>query len=674
MNYIPVTTIEQFNNIWDNHIFEADLITFDIETNTLDRFNSNAKLISFAIQVQDSVYGFKVYNKNDDLNVEYSPEEAIANLKLLLEDANITKVGHNLKFDLSFLFYVYKFNKSIFTNIQDTILLAHLLDENQFLGLDSQAEYYLKIPKHKTMVDNTKLETELLSLVLKYNMIDVDKTFKLFEHHYPIIKKQEKVFNAYIKEKIKLIYSLSVMENNGILVDIELMQKYRSEYSKSLHLLQENYKKEIIKATGDKKLLSLKLTETEQLKEAFIKLGFELTALTKGGKDKQKIAEEQGKTFVPSIKDLTLDFDSLDSLLKIPKNIKDKQEYQNKIDRFIKPLIQFREDYKVYSTYLKGLYEHIKDDCKIHCSYNITGTVTGRLSSSNPNMQNIPRDSIIKDLFIAEKNYVFIEFDYSQGELRVLAVKSGDKVFIDAFNSGEDIHKKTAAMMFRIDIKEVQKWQRQIAKSINFGLVYGMSAKALYETLMAIKEIYEKVMDENDDFDMSEDIAQEYIDEYFRIYKGVKVYLDKVVKDTFKNGFSETCAGQRRHFEAMINKYENGMKGFYGRIDRQSKNSPIQGTLGQMMNYNISRITKYLEDNNMKSKLIGTVHDSLMAMVHKSELKYYLADVKELLENIPNNFMDTKNVPFAVDFKIGDCWGKMYEAELINNKIVFKDK
>ncbi|HNQ19623.1 MAG TPA: DNA polymerase [Bacteroidales bacterium] len=678
MNYIlvygmNVITKKQLHDAFD-YLFERDLITFDIETNTLDRFSDTAKLISFAIQADDNVYGFKVYNRNDDLDVEYTPEEAIQYLKLLLEDTNIIKVGHNLKFDLSFLHVVYNFDKSIFTNIQDTILLSHLVDENIPLNLDHQCQYYLDIPKHKSMVDNTKLETEKLSLVLKYNMIDVDKTFQLFNYLYPIIKKQTKVFNAYTKEKLKLVYSLSKMENNGFPLDIELLQEYKKQFAKDLHILQNNYIKNLVKETGDKKLLSIKLTEADSLKSAFIKLGFKLTHLTKGGIEKEKYCKETGREFIPTIKELTLDFNALEDLLKIPKNIKDKKEYQRKLDLFVIPLIKFREDYKIYSTYLKGLLERISDDCKIHASYNITGTVTGRLSSSNPNMQNIPRDSIVKNLFYALDDYVLVEFDYSQGELRVLAVKSGDKVFIDAFNSGEDIHKKTAAMMFRIDIKDVQKWQRQIAKSINFGLVYGMSAKALYETLIGIKEIYDKVMDENDDFDMSEEIAQEYINEYFRIYKGVKAYLDKVVRDSIKNGYSETCCGQRRHFEDMIEKYNNGQKFMYGKIERQSKNAPIQGTLGQIMNYNISRITEYLEFNNMRSVLIGTVHDSLMGMVHKSELKYYINDVKQILETIPKSFMDTKGVPFAVDFKIGQRWGEMCEAELLDNKIKLKEK
>jgi len=672
MQYLNVITLTELRGVFK--IFNRNnSITFDIETNTLNRFSKNAKLISYSICNDEFVCGIKVYNRNDDLKVEYSPEEAISYLKELLENTDITKIGHNLKFDLSFLYVAYKFNKSIFTNIGDTLLLGHLVDENIPLNLDNQAYYHLNIPKHKSMIDNTKLETEPLSAVLRYNMIDVDKTYQLYKYLINIVSNQPKVLNAYKKEKLKLIYSLTQMENNGMLIDIDLLNTYRKQYSKSLHLLQENYKKDIINATGDKKLLSLKLTETEQLKEAFIKLGFKLTRLTKGGNTKAQLAAETNKTFTPTLKDYTLDFDSLDDLLKIPKDIKDKDKYQNNIDRFIKPLIQFREDYKTYSTYLKGIAEQIQDDNKVHPNYNITGTVTGRLSCNNPNLQNIPRDSVVKDIFIATKDYIFIEFDYSQGELRVLAIKSGDKVFIEAFNSGEDIHKKTAAMMFRIDIKDVKKWQRQIAKSINFGLVYGMSAKGLYDTLIGIKEIYEKVIDENDDFDMSEEIAQKYIDEYFKIYKGVKAYLDKVVKDTFKNGYCETCAGQRRHFDEMLNQYNNGMKYMYGKIERQAKNSPIQGSLGQLANYNISRLTAWLENSNMKSRLVNTVHDSIMVEVHKSELFDFIDNATYILENVPKTFMDCKNIPIKVDFKAGLRWSEMEEAEIINNKLVFKD-
>jgi DNA polymerase I len=672
MKYIPVITTKQFHNVWDNHIFEANLITFDIETNTLNRFSNNAKLVSVAIQARDTVYGFKVYNRNDDLGVEYSPEEVISNLKLLLE-SDATKVGHNLKFDLSFLHVVYGFDKSIFENIEDTLLLGYLTDENIRLNLDEQANYHLNIAKHKSMVDNKKLETEKLSLVLQYNMIDVDKTFQLLEYLLPKIKDQPKVYNCYKKEKLKMVYSFSKMENNGMLVNPELLQEKRKAYSKKLHLLQENYKKEIIKATGDKRLLSLKLTETEQLKEAFLKLGFELTALTKGGKEKQKLAEENNREFIPTIKDLTLDFDSLDDLLRIPKHIKDKEAYQKKIDKFIKPLLEFREDYTLYTRYFKGISEALCDDNKVRPNYNLTGTKTGRPACSNPNMMNIPRGPIVKDVFIAEPGYVLVEFDYSQGELRVAAIKSGDKLFIEAFKNGEDLHKKTAANQFKVAVKDVVKWMRAFGKESNFKLIYGASANAFYEALMKVEQVYNKVIDPDDEFDLSPEICQTFIDDFFKLYSGIKKYLDWVVQDTLKNGYSETCAGQRHHFHNLINMYKNKVRGAYGNMERRAKNYPIQGTLGQVMNYNISRITTWLEKENMKSKIIGTVYDSLLAQVYIPELYTFVDNAKYILENIPKSFMDCKGVPMSVDFKIGMSWGSMTEAELINGKIKIKE-
>ncbi len=670
MAYKIIKTKQEFKDAYDK-IINQKYTAFDIETNTLDRFSKEAKLITIAFSTPECIYGFKAYNKNDDVGIEYTPEDTINLTKDILENIDITKVGHNVKFDLNFMYVVYNFNKSIFKNSHDTIILTHLNDENIPLNLDYQAEYYLKIPKHKSMVDNTKLEITKLSTVLQYNMLDVYKTDLLFQHLYPIIENDSKLYKVYTKEKIKLVYSLSMLENNGMNIDIENIEKYKKEYSKRLHLLQENYKLDIIKATGDKRLLNLKLTETEQLKEAFIKLGFELTHLTKGGKEKQTFAKETGKKFIPTIKELTLDFDSLDDLTKIPKHIKDKAEHQNKIDKYIKPLLQFREEYKIYSTYLKGLYESISDDGKIHCSYNITGTKTGRLSSSNPNLQNIPRDSIVKNLFIADKGKVFIELDVKTGELKIMAIKSGDKAMIEAFNQGIDLHKKTAALVFKIDIKDVQKWQRQIAKTLNFGLIYGMSANALFETLMQIPDLYKKVMDENDEFDLSVDICQEFMNEYFKVFSGVKAYLDKNLKDTLANGYCETLAGQRRHFEQMITFYENGIKGYYGKISRQAGNAPIQGSLGNMANFNINRIQNWIDKNNLDIQLVGTVHDSILAQMPKKLVKEYIDTTTYIFENIPKDFIDTKGITMSIDFKLGTEWGSMYPVELKDDKLVF---
>jgi DNA polymerase I len=662
MSQIIIQTKEQLNNALTD-LLKSDEIIFDIETNQLKRFMNNSKILTISFSSNKNIYGVCFQHTKNDIKIEYTLDEAIQFLQKIA-DSNIVKGGHNVKFDVSFIDAVYKIKVK---NVKlDSILMAHLIDENDEMNLGYLSEKYLNVESHKEMVDRKNLENELLSLLLKYNMLDVLRTKQLINKLLPKILENDNYNKIYFKEKAKLIYSLSDMENEGLDADLETISKVKAEYTKSLHRLSENYKLKLLKAIGDKSILSIKLSENEPIKKAFLKLGFNLTNLSDSGEKRKEYCKENNIEFIAGIKDLSFDYNTLDELKKFnTKKLKkdERIKYQKLVDDFVLPLMDFREQFKIYGTYIKGLSNHIEDDNKIHCNFNLVGTVGPRLACNDPNLQNIPRGPIIKQFFnIQDDDYVFVELDYSQGELRVLAIKSGDTVLKNAFLSGGDVHSSTAAMMF--DVENVEEWLRTVAKSINFGLVYGMSKYALYDSLMATDLIYDKV--KKDELKLDYDVCQDYIDKYFKLYSGVKKYMDNIKIFAFENGYTETCFGQRRHLEKLY-QYK-----FKSQVDRQALNSPIQGTLGEIMNYNISRINEYIKKNNMKTKLCLTVHDSLLAKVHKKELKEYILTSKDLCENIPIEMMDCKGVPIVVDYKMGDNWAYLHKLKINGNKIDFK--
>ena len=307
--------------------------------------------------------------------------------------------------------------------------------------------------------------------------------------------------------------------------------------------------------------------------------------------------------------------------MKLPHGKKTKTGYSTAADVLEKlapdyPLVRMILDYrqyaKLYSTYAEGLAVYIGEDERIHGKFNQTITATGRISSTEPNLQNIPvrmeLGRAIRKVFVPEEGYVFVDADYSQIELRILAHMSGDERLIGAYKEAQDIHAITASEVFHTPLSEVTALQRRNAKAVNFGIVYGISAFGLSE-----------------DLSISRQEAVEYINKYFETYPGVKEFLDKQVADGKEKGFVTTMFGRRRPIPEL--KSSNFMQRSFG--ERVAMNSPIQGSAADIMKLAMIGVDQELRRRNMKSRIVLQVHDELLVEAFESETE----DVVRILED-----------------------------------------
>lgn len=304
----------------------------------------------------------------------------------------------------------------------------------------------------------------------------------------------------------------------------------------------------------------------------------------------------------------------------------------------VSKVLEYRQLAKLKSTYADGLAAFIGEDGRIHGKFNQTITATGRISSTEPNLQNIPirmeLGRLIRKVFIPEEGYVFVDADYSQIELRVLAHCSGDERLIEAYREEADIHRITASQVFHIPFDEVTELQRRNAKAVNFGIVYGISSFGLSQDLSITKKE-----------------AAEYIEQYFRTYPGIKEFLDKSVKDAKKNGYARTLFGRRRPVPEL--KSSNFMQRSFG--ERVAMNAPIQGAAADIMKIAMIGVNRNLKERGMKSRLVLQVHDELLIEAYETEVE----EVKAILKNEMEQAAELK-VPLVIDMHTGKNW---YEAK-----------
>ena len=311
-------------------------------------------------------------------------------------------------------------------------------------------------------------------------------------------------------------------------------------------------------------------------------------------------------------------------------------------DHEIIPLIsEFRELTKLQSTYVDALPKLVAKDGRIHTTFNQTITSTGRLSSSDPNLQNIPiRTELgreIRKAFVASKNHVLVSSDYSQIELRLMAVLAKDKLFIDAFHAGADIHIRTAAEIWEIKEEDVTKDQRRAAKAINFGILYGMGPRALSRST-----------------GLTATEAKQFIDRYFEIHRSVREYLDETKIKAHDSGYVETYFGRRRYLPEIY----SGVQMLVAQAERMAINMPVQGTAADIMKMAMLAVQGWLKQSQLKAKMLLQVHDELVLEVQKEDVPLVCHGLKEMMEGVVKF-----EVPLVVDIKIGENWGEMKKKE-----------
>lgn len=584
-------------------LLDVPLFVFDTETDGLNTFEVKLAGASFCIK-PDEAY-FIALNPFDDepglfenkLSDRLPVSIFVKIFKKIFENNEIKKVCQNGKYDIAVL-------RSIGINVNnfyfDTMLASYILDPDQKHGMDALSEKYLnyspisisnligekKDPKKIFDVDAAELSN--------YAAEDADITFKLYEVLDEQLKKQKIEKVAYDIE-FPLVPVLEDMENEGIKIDTAAL----NQFSKDLQILLDNYTSEIYKVAGNE----FNINSPKQLQEIlFTKLNLATGRKTKTG--------------------FSTDARALENL---------RGEHE-----IVDMILNYRQAAKLKSTYADALPNMInKKTGRVHTSFNQTVASTGRLSSVDPNLQNIPiRTEIGKEIRKAfvprDKNYKILSADYSQIELRIMASICGDEALIKAFSEGEDIHRSTAALVFNVNPEDVTPDMRRKAKEVNFGILYGIGPFGL-KTRLGVTQTH----------------AKEIIDTYFKTFKRVREFMDSSVRFAQENGYAETLSGRRRYLK-NINSSNRVVRQFEERV---AINMPIQGTAADMIKLAMINIYNELTKRKTKTKMILQVHDELLFDAHKDEIDKLLPVIKKLMESaLP------LKVPVVAEIGIGDNW------------------
>jgi len=535
------------------------------------------------------ILGMALFNKNQSI---YIPKDIILKQPEFLTNIEL------ITYDEKKLYVVLKENNIEIKNITfDTMLAAYLLEKNvkdDIAYLSNQLEY--NIPFYETMfgkhADILPEEKEIAkNAVLKAKFI-----YDTEEYLTEELKKQE-MYNLFINIEMPLGIVLGDMELNGIRTDKETLEEMGKEIKERVQTLTQ----EIHALAGEE----FNISSPQQLGEIL----FEKLELPHGKK---------GKTGYSTAGDV---------LNKL------KKEHP-----IIEKILEYRSLTKLHTTYIEGLIKEIKEDKKIHTIYNQALTRTGRLSSQEPNLQNIPaRDEygkLIRKAFVPSENSVIISGDYSQIELRILSSIANVESLINAFNEDQDIHAKTASDIFKKDINEITSQERRVAKAVNFGIIYGISSYGLSENLNI--PTYE---------------AKNFIETYLNTYPGIKEYMDNTIQEAHKNGYVKTLFNRIRIIPELQNK--NYMIRQSG--ERMALNTPIQGTSADIIKKAMVEVQNKIKEKNLKSKMILQIHDELVLDTKIEELE----EVKEILKETMENTYKL-NVPLKVDINIGE---NLYEAK-----------
>jgi len=577
---------------------------FDLETTGFDFLND--KIICISIAFENDVFVIPInisflQQKEADISIDEEQIKKIFNeLKRIFENNNILKIGHNIKFDIKFL-KNYGFN--IDYNIFDTMIAEYCIDaSHNILNMDDLAEKYLnyKTIHYKDIVKNTKKETLMdvpLDELINYSGQDADITFRLYQHLNQKLEDNQKAKKLFYDIEIPLLKVLIDMEYYGVSID----KDYLNNLSKQLESEIDDIHKRILDIAGE----DFNPNSTKQLAEIlFYKLKLPVIKKTKTG---------------PST-----DVDVLNKL-----------SYVHPIAGL---LLDYRTLSKIKSTYSDALPLMINlISNKIHTTYMQTGTQTGRLSSKNPNLQNIPVKTDIgnkiRKAFVPTGDNILISADYSQIELFLLAELSKDKNLYDAFKNGEDIHIRTAMLIFDKKAEDVTKEERNIGKTINFSILYGQGAFRLSENL-----------------GISRKEAANFINIYFAKYSGISEYMESIREKCRKLGYAETLWGRKRTIPEIND--QNKMVRANG--ERIAVNTTIQGTAADLMKISMIKIYKKFKEEKLKSKIIMQVHDELIFDVVLEEKDKVIKIVKESMEK-GFDF----NLQLRTSIKIGDNWGEL---------------
>lgn len=600
-NYKLVTTKNELEKIV-KRLKKAKRIAIDTETTSKDQIDAELVGVSFSDKEGS---GFYIPIKHDE-RTELNRTETIAKLKEVIEDSAIKKVGHNIKYD----YVVLKKEGIIIKNIAfDTMVAAYLENPNlraqklsdlafSELGIQmTQIEDYIGKGKNQKTFNEVKLKE-----AVNYAAEDADIALRLTNIFEKNLKKLD-LLSLANKIEFPLIPILGDMELLGILVDFRKLNNLSKIATKKI----ENLKNEIYKEAKRE----FNIASPNQLQVIL----FEELKIQEKNIDVKDLKKLKNGGYSTAASEL--------------EKLRDAHP-------IIEKIFEFRELTKLKNTYIDVLPKLLKKDGRVHTSYNQAITQTGRLSSSDPNLQNIPTRTSegrkIKEAFEAKSGNVLLSADYSQIELRVIAHIAKDKNMIKIFKEGRDIHTETASGLYDVSHEEVTKGMRRAAKIVNFGIIYGVSAHGLHQQV-----------------GVSREEGQRLIDKYFTLHPNIKKYSDEVIKQAKEIGYVETIFGRRRYLPE-INSKNFAVR---GAAERMAINMPVQGTAADLMKLAMIDISNGLNSVSKESKILLQVHDELILEIPKNDIK----KVSDFVKNKMNN-VASLSVPIETDIHWGKTWEK----------------
>ena len=600
-NYKTILTEKDFNT-WVKKIEIAKLFAVDLETTSLDYMKAEIVGLSFSVKEGEAVY-IPVAHDYEDAPKQLDRTKVLNALKPALENNKQLKTGHNLKYDMSVLA---NYNITLRGVAYDSMLESYVIDSTATRhDMDSCAMKYLglKTIKYEEVAGKGAKQIPFNQVILDqagpYAAEDADISLRLHEHLWPRVIENKKLQILFETMEIPLVPVLSYMERIGVLVDADMLHKQ----SKQLMKRMQEVESEVHDLAGEE----FNLSSPKQLQEIlYNKLQLPV---------KKKTPKGQPSTAEPVLQELANDY-------PMPRLI-----------------LEYRSLSKLKSTYTDKLPEQINlKTGRVHTSYHQAVTATGRLSSSDPNLQNIPvrneEGRRIRQAFIAPKGYKIVAADYSQIELRIMAHLSSDKGLLSAFSEGRDIHRATAAEVFGLDESKVTNEQRRHAKAVNFGLIYGMSAFGLGKQL-----------------GIGRNEAQSYIDLYFERYPGVKTYMDETRERAREQGYVETVSGRRLYLPDI--KASNMQRRQYA--ERTAINAPMQGTAADIIKRAMISIFDWLRNEQPDVRMIMQVHDELVFEIAEKQLDESVAIIKDKMIIAAD-----LSLPMEVDVGIGNNWDEAH--------------
>ena len=602
-NYELIENEEDIDK-WLNEAEESGEIAVDTETSSLDPHQAKLVGISFSTKIGKACYIPIGHTKGKNLE----EKKVIKKIKPILEDKSIKKIGQNIKFD-----YIIFYHKGINMNsMEDTMLMSYVLDAGKNRhNMDELSEIHLdhKTITFKDIVGTGKKQINFsqvkIDIAKDYAAEDADITFRLYKIFSKNIK-LEKLLNIYEIFEKPLIKILALMEIYGVKVDQKFLQLLSSKFEKKINSLE----KEIYKVAKKE----FKIGSTKQLGEVMYN-EMKISSLKKTKKGSYA-------TSAQVLEDLAFKGH------KLPKLVLD-----------------WRQVTKLKNTYTDSLQEHINPNSKrVHTSFLLAATSTGRLASSDPNLQNIPIKSEdgkeIRRAFVAEKNSKLISADYNQIEMRILADLADVKELKKAFKNKEDIHSLTASQVFNTSINKVDSDMRRKAKAINFGIIYGISQYGLAKQI-----------------GVSNVEAEEFLNSYFLKFPEIKNYMESTIKFCRKSGYVSNIFGRRTHITGINDKNFN-IRNFQ---ERAAINAPIQGSASEIMRMAMIRVSKKLEEiKESRCKVLLQIHDELIFEVHKDDIMKYSQIIQEEMSSVKNSDLHSFSIPLLVDVNVGSNWGDLH--------------